>query len=29
LVVLEDDKLVGIIDERHYAREIVLKGKTS
>jgi len=29
LVVLEDDKLIGIIDERHYAREIVLKGKTS
>ena len=28
LVVLEDDKLVGIITERHYAREIVLKGKT-
>ena len=29
LVVLENDKLVGIITERHYAREIVLKGKTS
>jgi len=29
LAVLEDDKLVGIITERHYAREIVLKGKTS
>ena len=29
LVVLEDDKLVGVITERHYAREIVLKGKTS
>ena len=29
LVVLEDDKLVGIITERHYARDIVLKGKTS
>lgn len=29
LVVLEDDKLVGIITERHYAREIVLKGRTS
>ena len=29
LVVLEDDNLVGIITERHYAREIVLKGKTS
>ena len=29
LVVLEDGKLVGVITERHYAREIVLKGKTS
>jgi CBS domain-containing protein len=29
LVVLENDKLVGIITERHYSREIVLKGKTS
>lgn len=29
LVVLEDDKLVGIITERHYAREVVLKGRTS
>jgi len=29
LVVLESDKLVGIITERHYSREIVLKGKTS
>lgn len=29
LVVLEDDRLVGVITERHYAREIVLKGKTS
>lgn len=29
LVVLEGDKLVGIITERHYAREVVLKGKTS
>jgi CBS domain-containing protein len=29
LVVMEGDKLVGIITERHYARNIVLKGKTS
>jgi len=29
LVVLEEDQLVGIITERNYAREIVLKGKTS
>ena len=29
LVVLEGDSLVGLITERHYAREIVLKGKTS
>jgi len=29
LVVLEGDKLVGIITERHYAREIALKGRTS
>ncbi|HUS95770.1 MAG TPA: CBS domain-containing protein [Hyphomicrobiaceae bacterium] len=29
LAVLENDKLVGIITERHYARGIVLKGKTS
>ena len=29
LVVLESEKLVGIITERHYSREIVLKGKTS
>jgi CBS domain-containing protein len=29
LVVVEGDKLVGIITERHYARNVVLKGKTS
>ena len=29
LLVMDDDKLVGIITERHYARNVVLKGKTS
>jgi len=29
LIVLEGDKLVGIITERHYSREIALKGRTS
>ena len=29
LVVLEDGKLIGVITERLYAREIVLKGRTS
>src|SRR5262245_51630464 len=29
LAVLEDDKLIGIITERHYAREVILKGRTS
>ena len=29
LVVLEGGKLVGVITERHYVREIVLKGRTS
>jgi CBS domain-containing protein len=29
LAVVENGKLAGIITERHYAREIVLKGRTS
>ncbi len=29
LLVMDGDKLVGIITERHYARNVVLKGKTS
>ncbi len=29
LVVLEGDKLVGIISERDYARKVILKSKTS
>jgi CBS domain-containing protein len=29
LVVLEDNKLVGIISERDYARKVILYGKTS
>lgn len=29
LVVIDDEKLVGIITERHYARNVILKGKTS
>jgi CBS domain-containing protein len=29
LVVLEGGKFVGLIAERHYAREIVLRGRTS
>src|ERR1700692_4343317 len=29
LVVLDGEKFIGIITERHYARKIVLKGKTS
>ncbi len=29
MVVMEGDELVGIITERHYARNVVLKGKTS
>jgi CBS domain-containing protein len=26
---MDDEKLVGIITERHYARNVILKGKTS
>ncbi len=29
LVVLEDDRIVGIITERHYARNVILKGRSS
>jgi len=29
LVVMDRDELVGIITERHYSRNVVLKGKTS
>lgn len=29
LVVLEGEKLVGIVTERHYARNVFLKGKSS
>ena len=29
LIVMESDKIVGIVTERHYARNVVLKGKTS
>jgi CBS domain-containing protein len=29
LAVLENGEIVGLITERHYAREIVLKGRTS
>jgi len=29
LAVMDGSKLVGIVTERHYARKVVLKGKTS
>jgi CBS domain-containing protein len=29
LVVLDDDRLIGIITERHYARKVVLEGRAS
>ena len=29
LVVMEGERLIGIITERHYSRNVVLKGKTS
>ena len=29
LVVLEGEKLIGIITERHYARNVILKGRSS
>ena len=29
LVVVEDDKMVGILSERDYARKVILKGKAS
>ncbi len=29
LVVMDGEKLVGIITERHYARNVILKGKAS
>jgi CBS domain-containing protein len=29
LVIMEHDKLVGIITERHYARDVFLKGRSS
>jgi CBS domain-containing protein len=29
LVVMVDDQIVGIITERHYARQVILEGKSS
>jgi CBS domain-containing protein len=29
LVVMDREKLIGIITERHYSRNVILKGKTS
>ena len=29
LVVIDDGKIVGIVTERHYARNVILKGKSS
>ena len=29
LVVVDREKLIGIITERHYSRKVILKGKTS
>ena len=29
LVVMEGDELIGIITERHYSRNVILKGKRS
>ncbi len=29
LIVIEDDRPVGIFTERHYARDVILKGKSS
>src|SRR5271166_5037282 len=29
LVVMDGEKLIGIVTERHYSRDVILKGKTS